>query len=189
MEIPTDRGAVLVESLAERAGHYGAPSQDEVISSVLVTPLSVRCAGRVTALIDAQEDGVPGSLEPYRLRYEDAHGLGPGQYEALVALARSLPARRFAELVGATPRLARSIARGKLPRPSTTRRILAQVRRSGAAWTMPEDRTCGLAECSAPLNGRPLYCSSAHAETGRKRRQRAAKSHVPGPSGPPRERK
>jgi len=169
---PMDLGAVLIESLVARAGQYGERPRGEPVESVTVTPLSVRYRGRVSPVLDAQEDGYPGRLDRFRVRYEDSHGLGPGQRDALVALARSLPHADFARLGGATPRVALQLARGELPRAVTVRHLLAELRRNGGAWIVPGDRTCGLDECPQAVTDRRIYCCPSHAETGRKRRQR-----------------
>lgn len=186
----TDYSAVRLEPLRDRADAYGHAPRGGRVESVTVTPLAVVYRGRVSPVLDASEDGLPGDLVRFRVRYDDAHGLGPGQHEALVALARSMPASEFAELAGTTPRMGALIARGELPRPSTTRRILAALRRSGGAWIVPTERCCALDGCDHPVDGRRRYCACCpqHAERGRKRVQRSTRS--PEPGGPrPAERK
>jgi len=170
---PMDYDAVLLESLAARAALYGAPPQGTPVESVVVTPLSARYAGRVSPVVDANEDGLPGDLAAYRVRYEDSRGLGPGQYEALVALARFLPHADFGRLAGVTPRIAARVAAGILPKRTTVQRMLAELRRTGGAWTVPSGRTCGLDGCEHQVFGRRIYCCTAHAEAGRKRQQRS----------------
>ncbi len=175
----TEYGAVRLEPLRDRANAYGDPPKGERVESVMVAPLSVVYRGRVSPVLDASEDGMPGSLARFRVRYEDPHGLGTGQREALVALATSMSSRDFAELATVTPRRARQIADDRLPRRSTIERILRELRRNGAAWTVPVERVCGLDGCEHPVVGRRTYCAcedhADHRMTAKKRRQRAAR--------------
>lgn len=182
----TDYSAVRLGALRDRADAYGFPPRGERVESATVTPLSVVYRGRVSPVLDASDDGEPGDLARFRVRYEDAHGLGPGQRAALVALARSMPASEFAALAGTTPRVARGVALGELPRPAATRRVLAALRRSGAAWIVPTERVCALDGCEHPVEGRRRYCACcpSHAERGRKRAQRSNRSPEPGTPGP-----
>ena len=178
--------AVICESLGARAVRFSDRPLGEPVESVTVTPLAVVYRGRVSPVLDASEDGMPGDLARFRVRYVKDHGLGPAQREPFVALARSMPSKEFARLAKITPRVARQIARDELPRRSTVERILRELRRNGAAWTVPSERVCALDGCDHTVAGRYLYCACcpAHAEAGRKRRQRAATSPEPGSSGP-----
>ncbi len=177
--VTTDTGttdAVALEALAVRAAGYAKPPRVAAIDEVRVTPLSVRYAGRVSPVLDASGSGAPGDLTRFRVAYEDAHGLGPGQYEALVTLAKSMPHRAFARRARTTARVARMIADGQLPSPAVARRILAALRRSDT-----EERTCGLDGCDHPVTDpRATYCSCAdhpsHQDVAKKRRQRARRS-------------
>ncbi len=177
-----DFSAVLLEPLALRAGYFSDPPRAEPVESVVVTPLSVVSRGRVSPVLDAAEDGLPDPASA-RVRYEDAHGLGPGQRDALAAHARSMPSRDFAELAGVTPRIARQITRGELPRRRTVERILAELRRDGVAWQVPSAQVCRCG-CGRPVPvGRRGYFSDAHRETAKKRRARATRSPAPGGTG------
>ncbi len=178
----TDYSAVRFEPLRERGDAYGRAPRGERIESVTVTPLSAVYRGRVSPVLDASEDGEPGDLARFRVRYEDTYGLGPGQREALVALAASMPSRIFAELVGVTQRVALGIARGDLPRASRTKRILGNLRSNGAAWVVPEVRRCACG-CGGPLGPEArAYVDATHRERAKKRRSRS-KSPAPGESG------
>ena len=178
-----DYGAVRLEPLRDRADAYGYPPKGERVESVTVTPLSVVYRGRVSPVLDASEDGLRGDLTRFRVRYENSHGLGPGQREALVALAGSMPSREFAALVKITPRIARRLARDQLPRRSTVERILRELRRNGAAWNVPGERTCSCG-CGASLPaGRRAYVDDGHRERAKKRRTRSVKSPEPGDTG------
>ena len=180
----TDYGAVRLEPLSDRANAYGYPPKGERVESVTVTPLSVVYRGRVSPVLDASEDGMPGPLARFRVRYGDDHGLGTGQREALVALATSMPSREFAELATVTPRIARQIADDRLPRRSTVERILRELRRNGAAWNVPSAQTCSCG-CGASLPaGRRAYVDDSHRERAKKRRTRSVKSPEPGNTGP-----
>lgn len=170
-----DTGAVLLETLDMRAGDYGARPRSEPVDSVAVTPFSVVYRGRVSGVIDADMAGVPGDLRHKRPRYEDDHGVGNGQREALVVLAKSMSHKAFARLVRCSPRTARMIADGDLPKRSVVRAIL---RRLAVAQTR---RTCGLGGCSHPVTDpRATYCTCAshapHRKLAYKRRARGAET-------------
>lgn len=167
---PTDLGAdVIAETLSARATSFAAVPRGDVIASVVVTPLSVRYVGRASPVIDATEDGTSGPLVDARVRYESAHGLGPGQYAELVTLARSLGPTRFAELAGVSVKVARSFARGQLPRRATVRAVLARLRTAGA--DLPA-AACGCG-CGSPVLGRRrAYLDDRHRERAKWRRRR-----------------
>lgn len=173
-------GVVIAETLGARAAQYGAPPRGQPVDAVLVTPLSVRYLGRVSPVVDAAADGLSGNLARFRAAYEDDRGLGPGQHAALVDVARSMPSASFAALAKVTPRMARQIARDQLPRRSTVRRILTELRRVDVTVRKQEERTCALDGCSHPVaraNG--AYCAcpdhAPHRWAAQKRRQRTAK--------------
>jgi hypothetical protein len=171
---PMDTGAVLLETLATRAGDFGARPRSEPVESVTVTPFGVVYRGRVSGVIDAADAGMSGDLRRERPVYEDDHGLAPGERDALVALAKSLPRKTFARLAGCTTSTVRMIADGKLPRPSAARRI---VRRLSEAQT---HRTCALDGCSHPVTDpRATYCTcpdhSPHRWVSQKRRERGGR--------------
>lgn len=173
-------GATVLESLAARAGRYGQSSGPDRLASVVVTPLSVIYRGRVSPVLDASEDGLQGDLRRFRVDYTTGrHGLGPGQREALVALARSMPPADFAALAGITARMAGSVARGQLPRPATTKRILGELRRNGGAWIVPGEPTCGCGCGEALPSDRRGYIDASHRERAKKRRQRSRRFPEP----------
>lgn len=165
----------VVETLSARAALYGAPPRGRPVDAVTVTPLSVRYAGRVSPVLDAAEDGTPGPLADARVRYETAHGLGPGQYAELVGLARSLGPTRFAELTGVSHRIAGNLARGQLPRRATVRAVLARLRRTAPD---PPAMTCACGCGSALPPERSKWLNDTHYERAKwhKRRERTARN-------------
>lgn len=173
-------GVVQLESLAARAVRFGSVSSGDGLASVVVTPLSVIYKGRVSPVLDASNDGLRGDLRRFRVDYTvGRQGLGPGQYDQLVALARSMPSRDFAALAGTTPRMAGRIVRGELPRRAMTRRILAALRRNGGAWIVPGERHCGCG-CGETLPwDRRGYVSASHRERAKKRRARSPRFPAP----------
>lgn len=167
---PMDTSAVLLESLSARAARYGAPPRGEPIDAVTVTPWSLRFAGRVSTVIDADTDGVPGSLSANRIRYEDACGLAPSQCQGLIVLARSLSYAEFARRTGSTARTARAIASGRLPGPKYAQGIVAALRREGITAVEPRCCACGCGEVLDSPHAR--YASPSHRERAKKRRAR-----------------
>jgi hypothetical protein len=178
--IETAVRGLLIESLIVRAVRYGSVSSGDGLASVVVSPLSVVYRGRVSPVLDASDDGLQGDLRRFRVDYTAGRrGLGPGQREQLVALAGSMSPAEFAALAGITARMAGSVARGQLPRPTTTKRMLAELRRNGAAWIVPGERHCGCG-CGETLpSGSRGYVDSSHRERAKKRRARSSRFPEP----------
>lgn len=175
-------GVVVAEALTVRASSYGTPARADGVEGVIVTALSVRYRGRVSGVIDAATIGEPGELRANRPEYIDARGLGAGQAEALVTLAKALSHNEFARRGRTTPRVARRIADGQLPAPRTCRRIVHAL--GDAEVADLDGRRCALEGCDRPVD-RPnaRYCGSTHRATARKRRQRQKVSILGGPQG------
>jgi hypothetical protein len=165
-------GVVVAEALAARALAYGTPTRTEPVEGVVVSALSVRYRGRVSGVIDAATVGEPGELRAKRPEYHDERGLGAGQADALIALAKALSYASFARRGRTTPRVARRIADGQLPAPLTCQRIVQALRDAELADL--EGRRCALEGCTQPVE-RPnaAYCCSAHRNRAAKRRQRS----------------
>jgi len=138
--------------------------------------------GRMSGVLDARAAGESGDLDRFRPLYANRHGLGPGQYEALVATAKALSPSEFARRASTTTRTARLIAEGRLPRAATTKRILRAL---GDAEVNGENgrRVCALDGCGhVVLRAGALYCACSghpnHRWVAQKRRQRAAKERI-----------
>jgi len=178
-------GGVLVERLSNRAAEFGVPARTSAVEKVIVTPLSVRYKGRVSGVVDAHEAGHTDDLARFRAHYEDRGGLGPGQWEAMLALAKALPPAVFARRADTTRRTAQRIAEGRMPRPTTTRRVLRAL--AERELTEPIVATCALDGCDEPVErSNARYCGPTHRSTARKRRQRAAKATSTRPDHGPR---
>jgi hypothetical protein len=163
--------AVVLATLDRKARDWSRPPACEPIRRVDVNPLFVQHSGRVSGVIDADMTGLPGNLRDRRPLYLDDDGHAPGQREALVLLARRLSYAEFARRGRTTPRVAKVIATGVLPRPSVVRRILRSLRDAER-----QGRTCALEGCSHPIhraNRRFCECCPSHKARANKRSQRA----------------
>jgi hypothetical protein len=160
--------AVVLETLDERAVLWSAPPRSDPIEAVTVDPLLIRHVGRVSGVIDAQEDGFL-HLRERRPVYEEAQGLALVQREA-----RRLGKRAFARRSGLALSAAERAARGRpISRANVDRALAALV-------TNDVGCACAAAGCSNPvLRPNALYCSKAHRD--RAYRQRRA-DHID--SGP-----
>jgi len=135
-----------------------------------VDPLWLDYRGRVSGVIDADIDALPGDLGARRPVYVDGEDLGVGQRQALVDLALTLPHAEFARRGRTTPRIASEIAAGVLPRLTVVRRIIRAIRE-----TEQVERVCALAGCGHPVqraNRRFCECCPSHKALAKKRRQR-----------------
>jgi hypothetical protein len=161
----TDLGAVMVASLASKAAAWSRAPTRQPIEEVTIDPVLVRHLGRVSGVIDADIDGVPGDLRDRRPLYPDSDA----QRRALIDRAKTLRPAEFARQAATTPRMARRIAAGYFPRPSTVARIVMALQR--AATTA---RLCALDGCDRPLRGpRARYCCVTHRKRSNKRHERA----------------
>jgi hypothetical protein len=152
--------AVILETLDERAVLWSAPPRSDPIEAVTVDPLLIRHVGRVSGVIDAQEDGLL-HLRERRPVYEEAKGLAAVQREA-----RRLGKRAFARRSGLAPSAAERAVRGRPISPSNVDRALA------ALGTNDVGRTCAVTGCSnAVPRPNALYCSKAHRDRAYRQRR------------------
>jgi hypothetical protein len=167
-------GAVLLRSIAGEVAAWSRPSQSEVIDAVTITRHNVQPVGRASGVIDAHLTGEPGDLAARRPRYGR-----PDREGAVREAAAAMGPRRFARVTGLHRNVAERVA-GGLPLAGRT------IGRADAALKAKERPLCACG-CGSPLPaGRRAYVDDAHRERAKKRR---ARSHVPGASGAPRERK
>jgi hypothetical protein len=177
----SDIDAVQLTSLADKAAAWSRPPSYAPITQVVVDPLWLDYRGRVSGVIDAYIDGLPGDLSARRAVYVDGAGLGLGQREALVDLARSLSYAEFARRGCTTPRVAAEVVAGVLPRPEVAQRIVRAFRGAEHA-----ERVCALDGCEHPVhrvNRRFCECCPSHKARANKREQRSVQGNAyKGPS-------
>jgi hypothetical protein len=165
-----DIDAVQLVPLADKAVDWSRPPSYAPITEVIVDPLWLNYRGRVSGVIDADIDGLPGDLSGRRPVYVDGEDLGLGQWEALVDLALTLSHAEFANLGRTTRRVASDIAAGVLPRLAVARRIIRAIREAERT-----ERVCALDGCEHPVlraNRRFCECCPSHKARANKRSQR-----------------
>jgi len=167
---PADVDAVQLSPLADKSADWSRRPVYAPITEVVLNPLWLDYRGRVSGVIDADMDGLPGELGARRPVYVDGDDLGWGQREALVDLARTLSHSVFARRARTTPRVASDVAAGVLPRPAVTRRIIRAMREAESVG-----RVCALDGCEHPVhraNRRYCECCPSHKARANKRSQR-----------------
>jgi hypothetical protein len=165
---PRDIGAVLVQSLDDRAVLWSKPPTAVPIESVTVYPEHVRRVGRVSGVIDADEDG----LEDLSAR-RPVHD--PGDPAAFVRReVRRLGPSGFFRRYGVPPSTVERISAGGNPSGATVRRVMGAV-------TDGDIRPCALEGCEHPV-ARPnaLYCPCCptHKDRAYSRRRKSLRSLV-----------
>ena len=182
---PMRYDAAQLEALSARAHRYARRPRGDEIAEVHVDPDAIVRMGRVSGVIDAQEEGIPGELRARRTAYDDANRLAVVQ-----RLAKAHGPRRFARRAGLPLKVAERAALGQPISKGNTARALRALRvDDGTA------RCCALDGCDH-LVYRPnaIYCDCAshksHRSVAQKRRQRARRPTAsPARPGPRTERK
>lgn len=163
---PRDVGAVLLQTLEDRAREYEKPPRTQPLDLVVVEPKLVRVAGRVSDVIDADLDGLE-NLEGRRHEFSGAQ-----IRDHFVEEIRTVGPVAFARRTGIAPSTASAIARGASPRARTLRRYVEALKSLEA-----NERTCSWEECSVALTrSNQKYCSRAHADRDYRRRKNASRS-------------
>ena len=165
-----DNDAVQLVPLADKPVDWSRPPSYAPIPEVIVDPLWLDYRGRVSGVVDAEIDGLPGDPAARRPVYVDSEDLGVGQRKALVDLALAVPHAEFARRGRTTARIASDIASGALPRLGVVRSIIRAVREAEQV-----QRVCALVGCDHPVqraNRRFCECCPSHKARAKKRRQR-----------------
>ncbi len=150
-----DLGAVVLETLDERAARYSDPPRGEPIGAVIVDSDRIAYVGRVSGVLDADDNGL-GNLRNRRPVPRDADRLSAVQKDA-----RRLGKRQFARLTDLPATVAERAANGQR---ISARNIDKALR---ALLADEDERTCALDDCDSPVSRRnSLYCSKAHRERG-----------------------
>ena len=182
---PMDYDAAQLEALSARAHRYALHPRGDDIAEVHVDSDAIAHLGRVSGVIDAQDDGLPGDPRARRPAYDDADRLAVVQ-----RLAKAHGPSRFARRAGLPLRVAKRAALGQRISKRNTAKALRALRvDDGTA------RRCALDGCDH-LVYRPnaIYCGCAghksHRSVAQKRRQRARRPTAnPARPGPRTERK
>ena len=176
-----DIDAVQLTWLADKGADWSRPPTYAPITEVVVDPLRLDYRGRVSGVIDADIDGLPGDPGARRPVYVDGEDLGVGQREVLVDLALRLSHAEFARRAHTTPRIASDIAAGGLPRLGVVRGIVRAIREVEQV-----QRVCALGGCEHPVqraNRRFCECCPSHKALAKKRRQRHRPQALPTTGG------
>jgi hypothetical protein len=145
-----DHMALTIETLADKGVDWGRPGPDDQIDAVVIDPDLVTHKGRAAGAIQAVADGL---ADPHSCR-PDYGGADPARF--VVTEANRLGPTEFAKRYGISLWTAKGVIGGRIPRPATVARVMAQLGGN-------DDRTCALPECSEPVSrSGQLYCKEAH---------------------------
>jgi hypothetical protein len=147
---PNEIPAVLLDTLASRGAQWSRPSPAPPIVSVFVDPRLVREVGRVSGVIDADLDDLPGDLASRRLIYGDAE-----RAAAVSAHAQALGPRRFARQTGLPLKVAERAALGK----AISARNVAKALNALRHLPEPGDR-CPVDGRIVVRNDGAIYCTN-----------------------------
>ncbi len=162
-----DWDAIHLETLDDRARRWSDPPRTAPIEKVTINRQLVRRVGRVSGVIDAYADGLPGELAARRPVYD-----GDQRVEVVIASARSMGPRRFARVTGLPLGVAHRASKGLPISTINVNRALA-VFRTGSE----QIRTCAAEGCDRRVaRENALCCSIRCADRERKRRIRASAS-------------
>jgi hypothetical protein len=167
---PTDTGAVLLDTLDNRAMEWTAPPRSMPIDEVYVDPLLVQVVGRVSGVIDADLDGSddPGTERPVYNRGQ--------RLAAIRAIADDLGPREFARRTGLSMGVTHRAASGD---PISARNVEKAVQ---ALRTEPPVCTCALDGCDEqPAGPGAVYCGRAHKDQAYRVRRTARLAVEAGP--------
>ena len=162
--------AVILESLAERAGRWSREPRSEPVTEIEVNPKLIAYPGRVSGVIDADADGL-GDLASRRTIHEDADRL-----TAVQKAAKQLGRRAFSRRTGLPETVAERAAGGFPISSGNVNKALTAL-----AAVNTSARACSLDGCDEPVY-RPnaSYCEKVHQDQAYRLR-RKAKAPAPRP--------
>lgn len=158
---PTDTGAVLLDTLDNRAMEWTLPSTSIPITEVRVNPDFVSVVGRMSGVIDAELDG-ESDPEGERPVYDRGRRLA-----GLQKLAADLGPGEFARRTGLPASVAQRAAIGR----TISRRNVDKALR--ALRVAPVERICALEGCDEVVTRvNAAYCTPAHSDRAYRLRKR-----------------
>ncbi|MDA8040133.1 MAG: hypothetical protein M0Z69_13475, partial [Actinomycetota bacterium] len=157
----------FAETLDKRAVAWSKAHPQSALDAVHVDPLLVGHRGRVSGVIDADIDGLPGDLARFRPAY-DPEGEAERRLAFVQRRAAALGKRAFARRTGLPLKVAERAALGR----RISRRNVAKALR---ALRFVDASTPRCLECERAVVGRragSLYCSTRCRDRAAKRRRR-----------------
>jgi hypothetical protein len=165
MRLSTDFADIdsqVVETLDGRAVRYADKPRSEPISEVVVDPDLISHRGRVSGVIDADEEGL-GDIGAYRPVYQAADVTA-----AVVREVRRIGPTAFSDRYDVPLDTAKRISAGRRPSAQLVSHVIGIMRRGVT------EAECSLDGCEEPLPARARkFCSPVHAKADRDRRYRA----------------
>jgi hypothetical protein len=159
---PREQGALVVESLDERATLWSRAPQGELVEVVVVDPDLITHLGRVSGVIDADSDGL-GDLRARRPLHRDANRLAAVQKEA-----KRIGPRPFARRTGLPLKVAERAARGRPISAGSVDRALRSLSSDG------DQRVCIFDGCGALVEQpNAVYCGKSHRDAAYRARRNA----------------
>jgi hypothetical protein len=164
MRLSTDFADIdsqVVETLDGRAVRYADKPRSEPISEVVVDPDLISHRGRVSGVIDADEEGL-GDIGAYRPVHQAADVTA-----AVVREVRRIGPTAFSDRYDVPLDTAKRISAGRRPSAQLVSHVIGIMRRGVT------EAECSLDGCEEPLPARARkFCCPAHAKKSRDRRYR-----------------
>lgn len=164
---PEDLDAVLLDTLDQRTIDWATRLPAPPLGRVTIRPDRIRIMGAVSAVIDADLDGLgePASCRPVYLE--------PDREGFVVAEARSMGKREFMRRARLSEGVSQRAASGKRISSRNVDRAFRELTNGATA------RTCALAGCDEPVTtAQARYCGKAHTDKAYRLRRRAGPAVV-----------
>jgi hypothetical protein len=167
---PLDQDAVLLTTLDAKGADWSRPRRTLPIQEVVVDPRRVRRVGRVSGVIDADSDGLPGDLVARRPVLQDAERLGAVHDEA-----KRLGSRAFSRITGLPLTVAERASTGQ---PVSARNVAKALAALGQL-SRSHFPLCDAQRCEEPVTRKGAkYHASRCRDREKKRRKRARLSEL-----------
>jgi rubrerythrin len=159
---PSGMAGIILETLDERATLWSRPPRSEPIDEVVIDPDLITYVGRVSGVIDADEDG-QGDITRFRPVHQEARRLEAVQKEAV-----RMGYRAFARRTD----LPEAVAKRAASRQPIS---LANVQKAlNALGSIDPGRICALDGCAATvIQPNARFCSKSHKDKAYRRRKMA----------------
>jgi hypothetical protein len=162
---PVDHDAVLLATLDANGVDWSRPPRSAPVPEVVVDPKRVRRVGRISGVIDADSDGLPGDLIARRPVHQEADRLGAMQEEA-----KRLGPCTLSRLTGLPLRVAERASAGKPISARNVSKALAALNRLDRS----RQPRCVAQGCQEPVTRRGArYHAPICRDQEKKRRKRA----------------
>jgi rubrerythrin len=159
---PSGTGGIILETLDERATLWSRPPPSEPIAEVVIDPNYISYVGRVSGVIDAEDDG-RGDIARFRPVHQKARRL-----EAVQREAHRMGYRAFARRTGLSESVAKRAAAGQVISAANAAKALDALGSVDAGQVVCAQDGC--TEIVGQPNAR--FCSKAHKDRAYRKRKK-----------------